>query len=291
MHKPFRVLSPRTVGEASRELRRHGESACVYAGGSELLLLLRHGLVDYDYLVDVKHIPALAGLDWDGKRLRIGANVTHRELEQSPVVRQHIPALARVESQVANVRVRNVGTLGGNLCFSDPHSDPGTLLLIHDATVLLQRGRSKRRLALEQFLLGSYETALTPEELLVSVEMPALPVGVGVAYQRVEKIERPSVGVAVAAGMRDGALSDVRMAVGCVGPRPTRLRALEQRLTGERLADAPAIVAAARDGLQDALEPVDDIHGSAAYKTYIVSVLLARGLAEATGTAGAQSDD
>jgi len=290
MHNPFRVLRPATVAEASRELSRLGESACVYAGGSELLLLLRHGLVDYEQLIDIKHIPELSTLEWDGGALHIGANVTHRRLELSPLVLEHLPDLAQVESQVANVRVRNVGTLGGNLSFSDPHSDPGTLLLVHEATVRLQRGRRKRRLPLEEFLVGSYETVLEPDELLTAVDVPALPAGVGVAYQRVERIERPSVGVAVAAGLRDGRLADVRMAVGCVGPKPVRLHALEGRVSGLSLSDAARVMAESRPVLQEQLEPVGDIHGSVEYKTHIVSVLLARTLAQAAEAGAGRSD-
>jgi carbon-monoxide dehydrogenase medium subunit len=162
--RPFRVLQPRSVGEASRALQLHGDAASIYAGGSELLLLLRHRLVEYDYLIDVKRIPDLREFRWDGGVLQVGAAVTHRELERSPVVAEHLPLLAEVESRVANVRVRNVGTLGGNLCFNDPHSDPGTLLLVHDARVELQQGRSKRQVSLEDFWLGSYETVLEQDE-------------------------------------------------------------------------------------------------------------------------------
>jgi aerobic carbon-monoxide dehydrogenase medium subunit len=284
MHNPFQIVRPQTVAEASSELGRLGDSACVYAGGSELLLLLRHGLVDYEHLIDIKPIDQLSELKWDGSALHIGANVTHRRLELSPLVREHLPALAQVESQVANVRVRNVGTLGGNLCYSEPHSDPGTMLLVHDAIVALQRDDRTRTLPLDEFLVGSYETALEPAELLAGVEVPALAPGMGVAYERVEKIERPSAGVAVAATLRQGRLSDVRMAVGCVGPRPVRLRELELSLLGLSPQEGGRVIAEARPALRDALEPVDDIHGSIDYKTYIVSVLLARALARAAMT-------
>jgi len=290
MHSPFRVLRPTTVAEASRELSRLGESACVYAGGSELLLLLRHGLVDYEQLIDIKGIAELGTLNWDEGALHIGANVTHRRLELSPLVVEHLPDLAYVESQVANVRVRNVGTLGGNLSFSDPHSDPGTLMLVHGATVRLQRGRRKRRLPLEEFFVGSYETVLEPDELLTGVDVPGLPPDVGVAYQRIERIERPSVGVAVAAGLRDGGLADVRMAAGCVGPKPVRLRELERRLVGLSLPDAARVIGESRPVLKEQLEPVEDIHGSVEYKTYIVSVLLARTLAQAAEAGAGRSD-
>ena len=285
MLKPFRVLQPASVGEASRELNRYGDAAKVYAGGSELLILLRQGLIECDYLVNIKGILGLGGLDWDGKRLHVGANVTHRQLERSPIVRGAMPVLCETESLVANVRVRNVGTLGGNLCFSDPHSDPGTLLLVYDAEVLLSDGQTSRRMPLQEFFVDSYETALEPAELLTGVDMPALPDGVRAGYQRIERYERPSLGVAAAAALRDGRLADVRLAVGCIGPKPVRLRDLEAKLEGLSPAEAQSVIQGEQPALRDVLEPVDDIHGSADYKIHVASVLLARTLGDLTPSA------
>jgi CO/xanthine dehydrogenase FAD-binding subunit len=115
----------------------------------------------------------------------------------------------------------------------------------------------------------------------VSIDVPALPAGAGAAYERVERFERPSVGVAAAAGLKDGLLTNVRLAVGCVGPKPTRLRELESRLEGLRVDEAEWVVRSARAEIADLLEPVEDIHGSVEYKSYIVPVLIARTLARA----------
>src|SRR5438445_13664712 len=97
MLNPFRVVTPTTVPEAAAELDRLGEAAQIYAGGAELLLLMRHGLLEPDYLVDIKRVPSLHGVDWDGQVLRIGAAVTHRELEQAQLVRDHTPTLGEAE--------------------------------------------------------------------------------------------------------------------------------------------------------------------------------------------------
>ena len=135
MLRPLRVSQPTTVTEASAELARLGEEAKIYAGGTELILLLRLGLVHYTHLVDVKKIPALGELAWDGQTMHIGAAVTHRRLERSAEVATHLPLLQQAAALVANVRVRNVGTLGGNLCFGDPHSDPAPALLVYNTRV------------------------------------------------------------------------------------------------------------------------------------------------------------
>src|SRR5215218_7780128 len=111
MVSPFRVLSPTTVPGVASELDRLGEAATIYAGGAELLLLMRHGLLEPDYLVNIKQVPGLHGIQWDGQVLRLGAAVTHRQLERDPQVHAHAPTLGEAERHVGNIRVRTQGTL------------------------------------------------------------------------------------------------------------------------------------------------------------------------------------
>lgn len=207
--------------------------------------------------------------------------MTHHRLETDPVVRERLPMFAYAESQVANIRVRNQGTLGGNLCFSDPHSDPGTVLLVYDATVGVAGQREEREMPLSDFLAGMYETALQPDELLVEVRVPPLPPGCDGSYLRVHRFQRPSVGVAVAAKLQDGRLEGVRLAVGCVGPKAERLTELEARLRGLSLSDAERVIGEARSYLKELLQPVGDLLGSADYKLYATRVLLSRALSQA----------
>jgi carbon-monoxide dehydrogenase medium subunit len=174
--KPFDLCEPTSVAEASRLLADHGEAARLYAGGTELLLAMKEGLVHYDYLVNLKTIRGLGALrrDPDGS-LRIGAAVTHRTLERDAVVREHFPALARLEADVANVRIRAVGTLGGNLCFAEPHADPGPLLQVFDATARLERSSGARTVPLTALFVGPYETCLETDEVLTEIAVPRLP--------------------------------------------------------------------------------------------------------------------
>ena len=134
--------------------------------------------------MDVKPIGELSGIDVRDESLRIGAGVTHREIERSPIVAAGWPQLVAMERGVANIRVRSTGTLGGNLAFADPHSDPATFLLAADAQVILGRGEVRRRMPLTDFVLGPYTTALEPGELLVAVEVPAMAAGAGMAHLR-----------------------------------------------------------------------------------------------------------
>ena len=274
MLQSLQLVQPTTVHEASQALADYGEKARIYAGGAELLLLLRNGMLQSEVLVDVKKIERLHRVGLDDGLLRVGACVTHHALASSELVREHAPALAYAESQVANIRVRNQGTLGGNLAFNDPHSDPGTVLLIHNASVLVGNDKDERRMALDDFFVDMYSTALGPGDLLLEIEIPALPAGMTSAYQRLHRYQRPTLGVAVGARMRDEAVEDIRLAVGCVGPKALRLTELETKITGTKPGDAKQIVAEAKEYLRDVLRPVDDLLGSEAYKLYMTGVML-----------------
>src|SRR5581483_9693539 len=170
---PFDLHRASSVEEARELLVRYGDEAAAICGGTELLLLLKLGFAAYGHLVDLKGIEELGGIQAENGALVIGATATHREIERSPLVLERLPALARMERRVANIRVRNVGTLGGNLCFSDPHSDPATFLLALDAEVEYEGTRRP----LAEFLVGPYETALAHGQLLRSVRIPLPPEG------------------------------------------------------------------------------------------------------------------
>src|SRR5499427_7687959 len=277
----LQLLQPTTVGEASGALRDFAERGKIYAGGAELLLLMRHGLLQSEVLVDIKKIERLQGITWASGVLSVGACSTHHILETHPLVREHAPSFAYAESQVANVRVRNQGTLGGNLCFNDPHSDPGTVLLVHNASVTLGSQRGERQLSLKDFFLDVYETALEPDEVMLDVQIPALPSGMLSAYLRLHRFQRPTLGVAAAVKMNCGSIAESRLAVGCIGPKCQRLAGLETKIIGTQLGGAKRIIAEEKNYLRESLQPVDDLLGSADYKLYMTGVLLGDALEQA----------
>lgn len=281
MFGSLRLVQPTTVAEASTALAELGENAKIYAGGAELLLLLRHGLLRTESLIDVKKIDRLHDVKRDGQALRVGACVTHRALETSSLVREHAPAFGYAESQVANIRVRSQGTLGGNLCFNDPHSDPGTVLLVHDASVVVGSQRGERQLALDEFFSDMYATALEPDELLLEVLIPPLPLGMQSAYARLHRYQRPTLGVAAAVKMDNGTIGEARLAVGCIGPKAERLGELETKVQGLAIGDAKTFFAEQKKYLRDVLRPVSDLLGSAEYKLYMAGVLLGNALEQA----------
>ena len=282
----FEIHTPRSVEEASDLLERHGDDAIPYSGGTELLLLMKLGFADYGHLVDVKGIEELRQLDVAGGALSIGAAVTHRELERSPLVGSQWPALAEMERDVANIRVRTSGTLGGNLCFSDPHSDPATFLLAADAEVVCRRGAAPRTLPLRDFLRGPFQTALGRGELLVSVRVPRTPAGAAIAHRKLAFHERPAATVSCLVRLEGRGVAEARVAVGSVGVVPVRAAEAERLLIGTEVGDDGAVDRAGEAAAVEA-EPVEDANGSVEYKRNLVRVLVKRCFAEAAGRAAA----
>jgi carbon-monoxide dehydrogenase medium subunit len=263
-------------------LAEHPKDARVLAGGSELVLLLKMGLAAAEHVVNIKTIPGLARLDYEhgSKTLRIGALVTHRALEKSQAVAEHFPLIVEMEQQLANVRIRNVGTLAGNVSFAEPHADPGALLLAYDAKVKLRSLGGERTLKMGDFFVDYYQTALKSGELLTEIEIPKPAENCAGAYLRFCPGERPMAGVAAFLQWKNGGCQSARLALGCVGPTPIRATEVEEWLAGkargEILARAEELGAIAAQVSQ----PLEDVWGSVEYKQQIVKTLVARVLSK-----------
>jgi carbon-monoxide dehydrogenase medium subunit len=234
MLRPFAIHQPTTVAEAASLLREFGDEATFYAGGTELLIVLKEHLASVDHLIDIKRIPGLnqIALADDGTSLMIGALATHRAIERDVLVRRHLPALAALEANVANVRVRAAGTLGGNLCFADPHSDPATLLSALGATLTLDNGEVQRTVRADAFVTDLMTTDREPDEVLTHISIPLPGDSVGIGYERVKLHERPTASAAAVIGVSDGLIASARVNIGCVGDAPQRLWDVEDALVG-----------------------------------------------------------
>lgn len=279
----FALHAPRTVDEAVELLARHGEDATVYAGGTELLLAMKLRVLRYGHLVDIKRIQALAEVTVDDGVLAVGALATHHVLERHPLVVRHVPAYVALSRAVANVRVRVAGTLGGNLCFAEPHADPPALLAALGAGVRLVGPGGARDVPVAEFVRGAFDTARCPDEVLTRVTVPLPAAARRVAYERFAHLERPTAGVAAVLSLAapDDTIAAARVWVGAVGPRPTPVPAVAERLAGVPAAALGDVLpAAARHGAEAC--PVDeDIHGSEDYKRHLVAVLIERAVRRA----------
>jgi carbon-monoxide dehydrogenase medium subunit len=285
--RPFALERPSTLGEAADLLRRMNGESVLYAGGTELLILLKHRALRPTSLIDLKRVAGLGDITATPERLVIGATVTHRALERAAAVIAGWPLVARAVTHVANIRVRNVGTVGGNVAFADPHSDLCTLCLAYDASVHLASAAGAREIPLGELVRGPYETERRADEILTAVTLARWPATAVGAYLKFGLYERPTVTVAVGL-VRDEARSvvrDARVIVGSVGPRPVRLGAAERAMTSEALGGLPRrlgeIAAAATEGI----ETMADLHGARDYKRELARVCLGRALGVATARA------
>ena len=198
--EPFDYHRPMTLEAAQEYLDELGDEASLYAGGTELLLLMKLGLAAPGHLIDLKHIPSLARVEIEKDTLVLGATATHSRLAADPRVRAACPALAQVFGALANPRVRRAGTLGGNLSFGDPQSDPGTILLALGASVELASSARVRSVPLEDFAVGPYETTREDNELVTEVRVAVPDAATVVCYERfVVHHERPVANASVVA--------------------------------------------------------------------------------------------
>jgi aerobic carbon-monoxide dehydrogenase medium subunit len=278
MLRRFRLEEPKNIAEVSELLGRFGDSAKIYAGGTELLLAMKEGLVQYERLVNVKGVSGLNEVKQHNGTTHIGALCTHHELENSPILKEILPALVKLEENVANVRVRQVGTLGGNVCFAEPHADPGTLLIALGARLIAEKIEGKREISAESFFVDAYETALEADEVLTEVIVPVPAQRSGVCYLKFGYLERPSVGVAIALNLNSGKteIADIKIAVGCAGPAPKRVPEAEALIKGKSIDEATRNIAQAGEISGRASQAISDLHGAQDYKEHIVQVLLKR---------------
>ena len=263
-------------------LMEFGEDAGLYAGGTELLLAMRHGALRYGHLIDVKVIPGFDSIQLRDRWVEIGAGATHRAIERSALVLDKIKVLSEMESHVANVRVRAAGTIGGNLCFAEPHSDPATLLLVLEAMAHVDGPAGPREIRIDELISGAYSNSLAPGELLTAIRIPFPPPAQRTAYLKYQIHERPTLGLALAMETPDSGatITSARVAIGCVCPFPRRSAAAERLLVGSRH-DVENAITEAADALAGEADLIDDHEGGVDYKTHLLRVFLRRAMERA----------
>jgi carbon-monoxide dehydrogenase medium subunit len=278
MIRDFKYLAPKTLKEALTLLDKHQDECKVIAGGQSLLVLMKQGLVAPEYLIDIKGLTELNYIKSDAKGLRIGALTTHRAIEKSAVIKRKCSVLAEMEKRLASIQTRNWGTIGGNICHGEPAGDPVPVLIALNATLSLASVKGKRNMAVEDFSLDYFETALEHNELLTEIQVPAAPPHTGTAYTKFNVIESDlaTVGVAVSITLRsgDGVCQDVRIALGASAPTPMRAKQAEAVVKGKKITDN--LLKEAGEIASTEAEPIFDIYASAEYRRELVKILVSR---------------
>ena len=280
----FDYRVPRTLDEALAILREYGEEARVIAGGTALVTMMRQRLVRPSCLVSLRQVQGLDRIEATNGALRLGALVTHREAETSPLIRERLPVLSETFRRVATIRIRHMATIGGALAHADPNQDPPVTLMALGARVEIRGTGGQRELPLREFLRDYYETALEPAELVTGVTVPLLPAASGAVFIKfLPRTADDYATVAVAATITlepDGErCREARIALGSVGVTPLRGRAAEGLLSGERLSEN--LLHAVGEAVKGEVDPLSDYRGSATYKREMAAVMVGQALTQA----------
>jgi carbon-monoxide dehydrogenase medium subunit len=268
------------VEECLPLLAAHGANAKLLAGGTDLLPQLKNKVLWPARVIDLSGVRALRVLEGgNGQGLRVGAAVTARELELDPRVRSRYPGLAESGALVGSVQVRNLATVGGNLCNAAPSADMAPPLVALDAEAVIAGSKGRRRVPLADFFVGVRKTVLAPDELLVELHVPALPPHSGGCYLRHtprRELDIAVVGVASELSLDGGVCAKARIALAAVAPTPVRATAAEGALVGQRV--TPELIERAAALAVEAARPISDQRGSAEFRRHLVRVLTRRTL-------------
>lgn len=274
----FSYVRPKRLTEVLQLLKEHGDEVRLLAGGQTLLATLNMRLSEPALLIDLQSVTELKELSVQGNFLRIGALVTHTEIEDSALVALHTPLLRAAAPHIAHRAIRNLGTLGGSIAYGDPAAEWPACLLALNGVVVVRNLKAERRIAVDEFFTGLYTTALATDEIIVACEFPVFQTGQVFHFSELARRhgDYAVVGLAASALVNDGRMSSVRLAWLGVGSTPVRSVAAEQALKDQPL-NADGLAKAVAE-LRNELQPLPDLTHSEAAKRQMASVLLRRAL-------------
>lgn len=275
----FEYLTPQTLQEACALLGQYGDKAKALAGGSDLIVKMKNGLIKPQYLVSLKNLDELKGIRYEaGKGVIIGARTTHNEVIANPILREKYPSVCNAAATMAAYQIRNIGTIGGNMVNAVPSADMPPILIALGAKASIIGRSGERTVLVEDFFLGPGRTVLAQDEILAEIIIPDQET-TGSNYIKFGLRRAGAlavVGVASSVTLDGEIMKDVRIALGAVAPTPMRAREAEAVLRGQKysqeLLDKAGKVAAAES------KPINDIRGSIEYRRNLVDVLTRRSM-------------
>ena len=289
-HLPrFDHLESKTVEEACSLLSKHKGKAKVIAGGTDLLPAMRNREVTPAYIINVRSIPNLDYIHYtDAEGLKIGALATLYDIESSPIIREKFPMVADAASKIGTPQVRNMGTIGGNLCNAAPSADTAPPLIGLEAKAKINGPNRERVIALEEFFIGPGENALQADEILTEIQIPNPPPHTRGVYLKLPArtmVDLAVVGVAVVVTLDDKERSivDAKIVLGAVAPTPVRARQAEGIIKGKAI--SRELIEKAAEAAAGEAKPISDLRGSASYRKEMVNTLTKRAIRQVTALA------
>jgi len=279
--KNFEYFEPKTIDEASALLTEYGDKAKLLAGGTDLLPLLKEGKLSPQYIISLENIPGLSGIKYDDG-LSIGALTKISEIETSPIIREKYIALAEGAEVIGSVQIRNLGTIGGNICHASPSADTAPALLVYGAIVKIAGKNGGREVPIEDFYLGPGETVLEEGEIVTEFFLPEQRACSGANYIKLairKLMDLAFVGVATSVTLANGVIDDVKIGLGAVAPTPIRAtkaeKILRKKAVDKNLLEKAGVVAS------EGAKPISDLRASAEYRSKMVKVLTMRAVQKA----------
>jgi carbon-monoxide dehydrogenase medium subunit len=281
---PFEYRTPKNLKEVHATLKEYGTDAKLIAGGTALVIMMKQRLVRPSCLISLRSVRGLNGIELKDGGLRIGGLATHREVENSSLVRRRLPVLAETFHHVATIRIRNRATVGGGLAHADPNQDPPPTLIALGATAKATSPNGSRVIPLDAFFTGYYETVLNPDEIITELFVPKMAANTGAAYLKflprtADDYATVSAAAVLTLDKSKKTISDVRIALGSVGSTPIRATAAEAVLKGQPVKTEG--FAEAAEKAKEAADPISDFRGSAGYKKEMAGVFVRRALEKA----------
>src|SRR5215469_1022339 len=278
----FEYLCPSSIPQAISFLQQYGDDAKILSGGQSLIPMMKLRLARPAYLIDINRIAGLSYIKEEDGHLKIGGLIREAELEESPIVHAKFPILIDTEHVIADPQVRNLATVAGNLAHGDPANDHPATMLSLGAKVVATGPKGHRVIAIEEFFVSVFTTALQPDEIVTEIRIPLPPARSGGAYFKLERKVGDFATAAVAAQVTldgNGTCQQAGIGLTNVGPTPVKARKAEAFLRGKKL-DQATVRQAAQLAADDA-QPSSDLRGAAEYKKGLVKELAARALARA----------
>lgn len=279
----FDYIAPTSVDKAVAALVEGGRDTRVMAGGTDLIVKIRHRMLFPKCIVNLKRIAGLAAITADKKNgLTIGATALLADVAAHKGIRRHYPTVAEAAGATANVQIRNMGTVVGNLCNASPSADNAPTLMAMAATVDIAGPTGSRSMPLDQFFQGPGITALKTGEIVTAIRVPPPVAGSGTAYHSLSqrgKLDCSAVGVGTMVVLKGDHCTNARIIVGACAPVPMRTQAAEKMLIGKRITDT--LIRRAAQKASEETSPITDVRASAPYRWKMVSVLTIRALTDA----------
>ena len=279
--KRFEYYQPQSLDEAFGLMKKYEGRARYVAGGTDAMIRVKQNIWQPDALISLRWIEELCGIRKTGDSLRLGSMTLWQEIETDPLVADHCPALAEAAGLVANPQIRNVATVGGNLCNAAPSADGAPPLMVMEAVLTISGSNSARDVSISEFFQGPGEHCMAPGEILTTITIPDVPPHTGMAFLKSGRVSQDiaRANVAVCVQVESGVCKKCRVSAGAVGPVPMRLKGVETLAEGKEI--TPDLLLEIQDKAAGEVTPITDVRSTETYRRTVTGVMVKRALEQA----------